>query len=126
LLRVFEEPFELIDSAGAQVFHSLLQQMFDGAPSLPIGDRQLLLAIAIRGESPYSGPVRLIAAICSLAMCCPMTGGSGSSSTGVTDEELGHALDHPVGPPFATRTQWAGPGPSTVRETAPDRHAPEH
>jgi hypothetical protein len=83
--------------------------MFDGAPRLPIGDRQLLLAIAIRGESLYSGPVRLIAAICSLAMCCPMTGGSGSSSTGVTDEELGHALDHPVGPPFATRTQWAGP-----------------
>jgi hypothetical protein len=53
----------------------LLQQMFDGAPRLPIGDRQLLLAIAIRGESPYSGPVRPIAAICSLAMCCPMTGG---------------------------------------------------
>src|SRR5882757_9528294 len=38
------------------------------------GLHSLLLAIAIRGESPQPGPARLTATICSPGMCCPMTG----------------------------------------------------
>src|SRR5882757_5686228 len=38
------------------------------------GLHSLLLAIAIRGESPHSGPTRLTATICSPGMYCPMTG----------------------------------------------------